>query len=145
MEMNFKKVHTVTDLVISAVILIAGIVLSFYSLGIGFIVALCGLLMVLFCKGGYKKDGEGVVLKKKSEELCKSSKASVVEFLNGKSAEVTLKQGNEGGCVRLLVYYNKCEKIAYAQLFDFHDYSYQPSMDMVELRGECVDKLLAKL
>ena len=39
MEINFKKVHTVKDLTISAIVLIAGIGLFFVNKGLGVLIA----------------------------------------------------------------------------------------------------------
>ena len=79
MEYTFKKVHTAKDLAISTIVLLAGIGLFFINKGLGITIAVCGLAMFLLYKGGYKKDGKGIVLQKKSEDLCKCCKPSVVE------------------------------------------------------------------
>ena len=145
MEINFKKVHTVKDLAISTIVLLAGIGFFFVNKGLGITVAVCGFAMFFLNKGGYKKDGQGIVLQKKSEDLCKACKASVVEYLNGKDVTPQIKKGNEGGCVRLDVYYNADEGIAYAQLFDFRGYAYEPETDVIELHSPKADKLISQL
>ena len=96
-------------------------------------------------KGGYKKDGQGIVLQKKSEDLCKACKPSVVDFLNGKDVTPQIKKGNEGGSVRLDVYYNAAAGIAYAQLFDFRNYAYEPETDVIEIHSPRADKLISQL
>ena len=145
MEINFKKVHTVKDLAISTIILLAGIGLFFVNEGLGITIAVCGLAMFFLYKGGYKKDGQGIVLQKKSEDLCKCCKPSVVEYLNGKDVTPQIKKGNEGGSVRLDVYYNADAGLAYAQLFDFRNYTYEPETDVVELHSPKADKLISQL
>ena len=145
MEINFKKVHTVKDLAISTLVLLAGIGLFFVNKGLGITIAACGLAMFLLYKGGYKKDGQGIVLQKKSEDLCKACKPSVVDFLNGKDVTPQIKKGNEGGSVRLDVYYNAAAGIAYAQLFDFRNYAYEPETDVIELHSPKADKLMSQL
>ncbi|MCQ2171158.1 MAG: hypothetical protein MJZ17_00155 [Bacteroidales bacterium] len=77
MEINFKKVHTGKDLAISTIVLLAGAGLFFVNRGLGICIAVCGLLMLLFYKCGYKN-----------------------------------KQGNDGGSVRLDVFFNKSENVA---------------------------------
>lgn len=96
MEIKFKKVHTAKDLAISTIVLLAGIGLFFVHKGLGITLALCGLAMFILYKGGYKKDGQGIVLQKKSEDLCKCCKASVVEYLDGKDVDPLIRKGNEG-------------------------------------------------
>ena len=71
MEINFKKVHTGKDITISSITFLAGIGLFFVNKGLGVCIAVCGLLMLLIYKSGYKKDGKGAALTKKSEDLCK--------------------------------------------------------------------------
>ena len=145
MDYNFKKVHTGKDLAISSLVLIAGIGLFFVNKGLGILIAVCGIAMFFLFKSGYKKDGQGIVLRKKSEDLCKAYRTSVVEYLNGKDVTPQVKKGSEGGSVRLDVFYNATEGIAYAQLFDFRNYSYEPETDVVELHSPRADKLISQL
>ena len=145
MEINFKKVHTGKDLAISTIVLLAGIGLFFINKGLGITIAVCGLAMFLLYKGGYKKDGKGIVLQKKSEDLCKACKPSIVDYLNGKDITPQIKKGNEGGSVRLDVYYNADAGIAYAQLFDFRNYTYEPETEVIELHAPKADKLISQL
>lgn len=145
MEYNFKKVHTSKDLAISTIVLLAGIGLFFVNKGLGICIAICGLLMFLIYKGGYKKDGQGVLLTRKSEELCKCCKPSILEYLNGKDVNPQVKEGNDGGCVRLDVYYNAAAGIAYAQLYDFCNYSFEPETEVIELHSPKADKLISQL
>ena len=145
MEINFKKVHTGKDLAISTIVLLAGAGLFFVNKGLGVTIAVCGLAMFFLCKGGYKKDGQGIVLQKKSEDLCKACKPSLVDYLNGKDVTPQIKKGNEGGSVRLDVYYNADEGIAYAQLYDFRNYAYEPATEVIELHSPKADKLISQL
>ena len=145
MEINFKRVHTGKDLAISTIVLLAGIGLFFINKGLGICIAVCGLAMFLIYKGGYKKDGQGIILTKKSEDLCKACKGSIVEFLGGKDCIPSIKKGSEGGSVRLDVYCNKAESVAYAQLYDFCNYTYEPVTEIVELKGDKANKLISQL
>ena len=145
MEYNFKKVHTGKDLAISTIVLLAGAGLFFFNKGLGICIATCGLFMLLFYKGGYKMDGHGVVLQKKSEDLCKCCKSSITDYLAGKDVTPQIKKGNEGGSVRLDVYYNAAEGIAYAQLYDFRNYTYEPETDVIEIHSLRSEKLISQL
>ena len=145
MEYNFKKVHTSKDLTISTIVLLAGIGLFFINKGIGICIAICGLFMFLIYKGGYKKDGQGILLTRKSVELCKCCKPSIVEFLNGKDVTPQIKEGCEGGSIRLDVYYNAEAGVAYAQLYDFCNYSFEPETEVIELHSPKADKLISQL
>lgn len=145
MEIHFKKVHTVKDLAISAIVLAAGIGLCFVNAGLGFVIAACGLLLLLFFKAGYKREGENLLLKKSALDVAHSCRDSIKEFLDGKDVEPELNTSVNGGVVRIEVYYNAEASVAYAQLFDFSNYSYEPATEIVELRGPRADKLIRKL
>ena len=145
MEIKFKSVHTVKDLVISATILAAGIGLYFVNAGLGVVIAVCGLLMLLFYKSGHKREGEGIVLKKKAFDIAYHCRDSVKGFLEGKDVEPELDTKENGGVVRLEIYYNTDAAVAYAQLFDFSSYTYEPATEIVELRGQRAEKLIGKL
>ena len=145
MDINFKKVHTGKDLAISSIVLLAGIGLFFVNKGLGVCIAICGLAMFFICKGGHKIDGEGVLLIKYSEDICKSCRGSLMDFINGKGVAPMVKKGDDGGSVRLDVYYNKAESVAYAQLFDFCNYAYEPVTDIVRFDGDKADILISAL
>ena len=125
MEIKFKKVHTKKDLIISSIVLAAGIGLYFVNAGLGILLAACGVLMLLFYKDGYKREGEGIVLQKKALDVAHSCRDSLKGFLE--------------------VFYNAAASVAYAQLFDFSNYTYEPATDLVEVRGPKADKLISKL
>ena len=145
MEYNFKKVRTGKDLAISTIVLLAGAGLFFVNKGLGICIGICGLVMYLVYKSGYKKDGKGILLTRKSEDICKACRTSIVEFLEGKNTVPTIKQGNEGGSIRLDVYFDKDEQVAYAQLYDFCNYTYEPATGIIELKGDKADKLISLL
>ena len=52
MEIKFKKVHTAKDLVMSILLIVAGIGLYFVNQGLGVVIGACGLLLLLFYKTG---------------------------------------------------------------------------------------------
>ncbi len=145
MQITFKKVHTKKDLIISAIVLAAGIGLCFINLGLGVFIAVCGVLMLLFYKGSYKREGEDIVLQKKAFDVAHSCRDSLKGFLEGKDIEPEVKTNIKGGIIRLEVFYNATAPIAYAQLFDFSNYTYEPATEIVELRGERAEKLINKL
>ena len=145
MQIKFKKVHTKKDLIISAIVLAAGIGLCFINLGLGVFIAVCGVLMLLFYKGSYKREGEDIVLQKKAFDVAHSCRDSLKGFLEGKDVEPDVDTSINGGVVRLEIYYNAASSVAYAQLFDFSNYIYEPATDIVELRGQKAEKLIRKL
>lgn len=145
MEIKFNSVHTVKDLIISAIVLAAGIGLFFVNTGLGIVIGFCGLLMLVFYKSGHRREGESVVLQKKAFDIAHRCRDSVKAFLDGKDVEPEIDAGRSGGVVRLEVYYNADVPVAYAQLFDFSDYTYQAATEIVELHGERAEKLISRL
>ena len=145
MEINFKKVHAPKDLIISGIILIAGIGLFFIQKAMGVCVVLCGLLSLLVYKSGYKLDGLDVLLKKKQLELNKNCQTSVMDFLNGKNVVPQLVEGNEGGTILLEVWYNETAGIAYARLSEYKELSFQNVTGIVELTAENAQSLISRL
>lgn len=146
MEFNFKKVHTVKDLVISAIVLAAGIGLYFISAGLGGVIAACGILMLLLYKAGYKLEGkEGPVLTKKAFDVAQSCRQSIKDYLDGKDVDPVLTAPGSGGVARVEVYFSKEAGVAYAQLFDFSSYNYEKATEIVELHSPRADKLISKL
>lgn len=145
MEINFKKVHTAKDLVISSIVLLAGIGFFFTNKGLGLLFAVCGLVMFFIYKGGYRKDGRGAVLKRVSKDLCKGCRQPLLDFLSGKDVTPEVKEGNEGGSIRMDVYFNESEGVAYAQLFNFNDFTYEPATEVIELHSPRADKLISQL
>ena len=145
MEIELKKVHTLKDLAISAIMLAAGIGLYFVNAGLGFVLGACGLLMLLFYKAAYKRKGENLPLQKKALDVSNSCRESLKGFLDGKDVEPEVVISNAGGILRLEVYYNADASVAYAQLFDFSNYTYEPATELVELRGPRADKLIDAL
>lgn len=145
MEITLKKVHTNKDLIISAIVVAAGIGLFFLNGGLGGVIAACGLLMFLLYKGGYKREGENIVLTKKTPEVARSCYDSLKDYLDGKDVEPVFKNADGTGMIRLEVYYNAEAAVAYAQLFTFSNYSYVEETPIVELRGPRAEKLIKLL
>lgn len=145
MEIKLKRVQTTKDLVISAIVVAAGIGLYFLNKGLGGFIVACGLLMQLLYKEGYKKEGEDIILSKKSLEVAHSCFDSLKDFLGGKDVEPIIKSNDGSGIIRLEVYYNAEAKLAYAQLFNFSNYSYVEATPLVELRGPRAEQLINQL
>ena len=145
MEIKFKKVHTTKDLVISAIVLAAGIGLIFVKPVLGIFIALLGVLMLLLYKDGFKREGEEILLQKKAFDIAHSCRDSLKGFLEGKNVEPEVNTDLSGGVIRMEAYYNAASAVAYVQLFDFSNYTYEPATEVVELRGPRAEKLIGKL
>ena len=145
MEIKLKSVHTAKDLIISAIVIAAGIGLYFVNEGLGIVIGACGLLLLLFYKTGHKREGEDIVLQKKALDIAHTCRTSLKGFLEGMDVEPEVDTNLSGGVIRLEAYYNADAAIAYVQLFDFSNYIYEPATVIVELRGPRAEKLINKL
>ena len=145
MEIKFKKVHTLKDLIISTIMVAAGFGLYFVNAGLGILVGVCGLLMLIFYKAAYKREGDDTVLRKSALDISHSCRDSLMEFLDGKDVEPEVNTSINGGAIRLEVYHNAADSVAYVQLFDFSNYTYVPATGIVVLRGNKADTLIKKI
>ena len=145
MEIQFKKVHTAKDLIISALVLAVGVGLYFVNAGLGVFIGACGILMLLFYKAAFKKVGNDTILTKKAIDVASSCRSSLLDYLNGKDVDPEIQQPGAGGVIRLEVYFNKDAGVAYAQLFNFSNYTYEAATEMVELHSPKADRLIVKL
>ena len=102
-------------------------------------------MLLLFYKAAYKKVGDDTLLTKKALDVASSCRNSLLDYLNGKDVEPEVQQPGAGGVVRLEVYFNKEAGVAYAQLFNFSNYTYEAATDMVELHSPKAEKLINKI
>ena len=145
MDIHFKKVHTAKDLIISFLVLAAGVGLYFVNAGLGVFIGACGILMLLFYKAAFKKVGNDTILTKKAIDVASSCRSSLLDYLNGKDVDPEIQQPGAGGVIRLEVYFNKDAGVAYAQLFNFSNYTYEAATEMIELHSPKADKLISRL
>lgn len=145
MEIIFKKVHTTKDFIISGLTLAAGIGLFFASKGIGVAIMICGLIMLIVYKTGYKIDGIAALLKKSELELCGRNKNHILDFFNGKQHDLEIVCGHDGGTLLLEIWHNKGLQVAYARLSEYKEHTFQPITETIELQKKTTQTLISKL
>ncbi len=145
METNIKKVHTVKDLTISFALIAIGAGLFFVNKGCGFCIAALGLLLFFLYRTGYKIGDDHKTYHKKSLDLCRGCKEPLVNFLEGKTSELDIKEGSEGGCIRVDFYFCAPDQPSYIQVFDFRGYEYQKDGELREADAKQTKTLLNKL
>ena len=133
------------DFVISGAFIAAGIGLFFVSKGIGITLAVIGLLLLVFLKSGFQRENDSIILSHKKIEIGKRYQQTVLDFLNGKSEELQVKPGNEGGTLLLETWYNSKEGVAFAQLSTYEELSFQPITEIIELKDHQTKILIEKL
>lgn len=116
-EFKIRKVHTVLDLVISAVVLAAGVGLYFVLPGWGILFALIGILLFTFYKRANMCVGDKTLLKEKTLDLATDIREQLTAFLSGQADIPELTPSGEDEHLYLEVYYNADASVAYAQLY----------------------------
>lgn len=144
MNIEYKKVHTRKDIVISLIVIAAGIGAFFFNAAVSLVILFCGVMMLLFYRSGFRSP-EGIVMKKIPVDLSSSCRQSLLDFLSGKSPVLGLVKTGNGAAIRLEVYYSDVAGEAHAHLFDFRDYTYVEATEPVVLRGENCAVLMGEL
>lgn len=142
MTYNFKKVHTAKDLTISISLIIVAVALFFFNKGLALCLAGLGLFILIIYKSGYKLNDDQSVYVKKSADLSRDGKESFLNFINGKSDSVSVKEGHDGGSFRVDFYYNKQSRHSYLQMYTFSNYEYQKEGELITLDTDKVMKIL---
>lgn len=142
MTYNFKKVHTTKDLTVSISLIIIAVALFFINKDLAICLAALGLFILIIYKSGYKLDDDHSVYVKKSVDLSRDGKESFLNFINGKSDSVAVKEGHEGGSFRVDFYYNRHSPHSYLQMYTFSNYEYQKEGELITLDTDKVMKIL---
>ena len=145
MKEKIYKVHAPKDLIVSAMILMLGVGLFFVNRIAGVSMAVAAVVLFLIYKSGYKMEGSDVLLKNKNLELSRHCRASVLDFIQGKSQELHLIHGNDGGTILLQTWFNKEEHVAYVCLSDYVDFDFQKVTEILQLSDEQAQKLISAL
>lgn len=142
---EFKKVHTTKDLTLTTIILAIGIVVVFFNKAAGVCLMCLALLMFLIYKTGYRNTSDGNVYSKRSLDLCRGGKESLMDFLNGRSDALDIKEGSEGGCIRIDVYSCKNTGESIIQVYNFANYEYEPMGEPFKLNCAKTKQLIAAI
>lgn len=145
MNNNFDKVHTVKDLIISILMIGAGIGLCFLNRGLGITIFIAGVLCLIFLKSGFRDPKTTVVLSKSCAEADKKCRQSIIDFISGLVDEPEIVRTGTGAVVRIEIYHNLEEGVAYVQLYDFVDYNYVASGELTSLDENRAALLLNKM
>ena len=133
---DFKRVYTPRDFVIFAILLAVGISAYFISQGLGITIAICALAR-LALKSGYKESSNGPTLKRRKIDLTTTIRQEWKDYLGGRDIEIRIEgPQSESGALLLELYYNKEAEVAYAQLYEFVNYSYEKVTELTPLKDE---------
>ena len=130
------KVYTTKNLLISIGLIVAGLIILLFNKGLGFCLIGLGVFLLFLYKSGYKFDSDPLIYEKKSVDLCRGCKDSLVNYINGTSSQLQIKEGTEGGCIRVDFFYNRKTGRSYIQLYTFSDYTYKKDSDLIALDAD---------
>lgn len=144
MEKNFIKVHTSSDITISAILVLGGSALAFLSgsdaLAItGVFCIIAGIVLFFVLKSGYRENGSSETYRKKTLNFSQSEKKVLMGII-AKPQDFNGTLNENGSSLMLTIYHNK--KDAYLQLFEYIPYSYVACTEMYHYNRSDVNALL---
>ena len=146
MEKTFNRVRSIKDIVTFATLVVLGSILialpTSASINItGFFLIFAGLILALVLKTGYA-DENGGKYQKKERYFQQAMNAEICSALASNPDSVDLSEEDKGNGIRLDIYFCKSSAKAYAQLFEYVPYRYEPCSKMYEYELSKVSKLI---
>lgn len=139
MNKEFSRVSSAKDIIISTVLIIAGLAcvilktpVSINILGCSVIVL--GLVLLFMLKSSRKDKETGIAYTEKLKYYPAKRQEEILNALKSDPASIDwTESGNEEG-VRVDIYYNKAQNKAFVQCYRFIPYEYQVCSDWFELQ-----------
>lgn len=151
MEKTFTRIRSTKDIIISTTLAIAGFVLVALPTSvsvnlIGFFMIFAGIIMLLFCKTGYKDAETGTKYCKTECFFSQSKRPDIESKLGGnpQEAKVICTEKDNGNGLRLDIYKNKKSGNAYVQLFEYVPYKYVPCTKVYECNTDTLTYLTGR-
>ncbi len=146
MEKNFKRVRSVTDIIITVLTIIVGLVLSIVppqvSIHIlGYLLVLTGFILIFVLRSAYK-DETGEFYKRKQKYFAQSKQGYLSQALKGNIETIDLSGEDAGTGLRLDIFYSNKSGKVFVQLHEYIPYVYQPCSDFYEFNITNAAKLL---
>lgn len=137
MNKTFIKARSLKDILITIILLILGIILIVVpeSDGInilGFLFICCGTATAFVLKSLYKDTETDMKYEKTEKFFMHTMKDNISSALKCNNMKIDMSQENKGNGLRLDIYYNRNEKKAYLQLFEYIPYKYEACCEMIE-------------
>ena len=147
METRFNRVRSFSNIIVSSVLVIAGVSLVVtptpVSVNIfGMTLATAGIILFLTLKTAYKDAQTGETFNKSEKYFPVSKMESLSKALAADPAKIDLKEENTGNGLRIDVYYNKKSGHSFAQLLEYVPYKYQPCSPVYSYEIARVESLI---
>lgn len=146
MNKEFIKVRTITDITISSILLISGIILvalpTSVSVNIfGFFAFITGVLLLVILKTGWLDIETKERYCLKHRYFPKNRKNEILNALENNIDSIDISdEDNEG--LRVDIYYNKQNHKVFIDLFEYVPYNYERIAPTVEYTIDKIKKLL---
>lgn len=146
MNKEFLKVRTMTDITISSILLISGIILvslpTSDSVNIfGFVAFISGILLLAILKTGRQDIETKERYCLKNRYFPKSRKSEILNAIENNIDNIDNSGENNDG-LRMDIYYNKQNHKAFIDLFEYVPYNYERIAPTIECTTDKIKKLL---
>ena len=147
MEKKFNKVYSASDIIITLLFIIIGIVLtvitkqvSIIILG-GFFIAV-GIVLIFVLKSHYKYVETGEKFKKSTKYFDSANRVAILHTLQNEPENMDLTNEGKNNSLKMDIYYNK--ENAYVQLFVYVPHEYQEFSELMQFKTKQISKLIKK-
>lgn len=147
MEKTFIKIRSNKDSIISASLVLVGIIFTILPVNstiniAGISLALIGMIIAFILKSGYKDSETGEKYLKKEYYFQHAMKLPLSAVIASKPESIDISEKGEGNTLRLDIYFSKSANKAYIQLFEYIPYQYEPCSEMYEYEITEVENLI---
>lgn len=107
MEIKFKKVHTMKDLIVSTIMVAAGAACFLLGEGwggLGIVIIMCGAMMLPFYHHGYRLEGQKDLFRLKELSMSRENKDEILAFLDGTTEDIDLHPWAKGGAAGIICF-----------------------------------------
>ncbi len=134
MNKEFKRVHSTLDIVISTLLVVAGVVIVVIPSAVGVNIlgcclALCGVILFFTMKNAYKDAENGVTYSKKMKYFQASRKSELLDALKNDPSKADWTENGAGNGLRVDIYINRKHNQVFVHCAEYIPYNYQDCSD----------------
>lgn len=146
MNKEFTRVRTITDLTISFIISISGILLVIFPTSVsvnilGFFMIITGIILLAVLKTGWRDTETKEQYHRKVKFFSKDIKDEIMDNLENHIENIDIPKNNIGTGLKMEVYYNRRQ--AFVNLYEYIPYSYEPVSSTFEYSADKIEKLIS--
>lgn len=131
METRFSRIRSAKDIVISVVLLAAGVACILVPSSVpvnitGYTLAIAGIVLFFVMKTAFRDAETGETMKKTEKYFPASKSDSVLKALSTDPDSLDLSEENKGNGLKVDTYYSTKTGHVFTQLFEYIPYKYEP-------------------